>query len=53
MKPTYWFGLAGVFLGCALACVETGVRAYVNENTWDKALVAETAKVPDGIPGKA
>lgn len=47
MRPKDFFTLACVFFGAAVGCIEAGVRAYVNDDKWDKALAEET---PNGSP---
>lgn len=38
MKPQMWFAAACAFFGAAIACIELGVKGYVNDDKWDKAL---------------
>lgn len=41
IKPGTWFTVACIGFGFAVACIEAGVKAYVNDDKWDKALAAE------------
>jgi hypothetical protein len=50
VKPRIWFSVAAAFFGAAVACIEIGVKSYVNDDHWDKALAAETDKT-SGLSG--